>query len=84
MFALKSFKAFVPNRFQHLVFGLIMSFLMSFFMSGVITLINLGWVEGLFGFWMQAWLLAFLFAFPTIVLLGPWVRKLVSSIVIAK
>lgn len=54
---------------------------MSFFMSGVITLINIGMVSGFLGLWINAFVKAFIVAFPTILLVVPQVRKLVSLLV---
>jgi hypothetical protein len=73
---------YIPARYQHVVFGLLMSFMMSGFMSAIITFINLGWVTGFLLIWLKAWVLAFIVAFPAIVMLGPLVRKIVSRVVI--
>lgn len=54
---------------------------MSFFMSGVITLINMGPVEGFFGIWAEAFIKAFLIAYPTIMVVVPQVRRIVRKLI---
>jgi len=71
----------IPSRYSPYVFSFFMSLLMSGVMSFCITLLNLGWVTGLLMLWLQAWSAAFVIAFPTIVLVTPLVRKLVSLVV---
>ena len=58
-----------------------MALLMSGLMSFVITLYNLGWVEDILFVWLKAWQFAFIVAFPSIVLLSPVVRFLVTMVV---
>ena len=54
---------------------------MSFFMSGVITFINIGIIAGFLGLWFTAFTKAFLVAFPVILIVVPQVRKLVALLV---
>lgn len=68
-------------RYAPFLFGLLVSGLMSFLVSGVATLRALGPVEGFGGFWMAAWLPAWAVAFPTILVVAPLVRRLVASLV---
>ena len=53
---------------------------MSFIMSGAITYINLGAVRGFFGIWLHAWIVANAIAFPTILVVFPFARKLAMKI----
>jgi len=71
----------IPQRFSPYVFSFFMSLLMSGIMSGCITVLNLGWVDGLLQLWLQAWAGAFVIAFPTIVLITPLARALVLAVV---
>ncbi len=59
---------------------LLLSGIMSFIMSGVITLINLGLVEGFGVIWFHAWVLAYAIAFPTIMVVFPFARKMATRI----
>jgi hypothetical protein len=53
---------------------------MSFIMSGAITFINLGLVDNFVSIWMHAWFVAYVIAFPTILLVFPFARKLAMKI----
>ncbi len=66
----------IPARFEPLVFAFFMSALMAFVMSGVLTLVNVGPVEGFFRLWMRAYLAAWIVAMPTTMLVAPLVRRL--------
>lgn len=71
----------IPSRYSPYVFSFFMSLLMSGVMSFCITALNLGWVNNLLLLWLKAWSAAFVIAFPTIVLVTPLVRKLVSLVI---
>jgi len=47
-------------------------------MSLVISVFNVGWVSDIVSIWLNAWLFAFVVAFPTIIMVSPVVHKLVS------
>ncbi len=67
----------IPQKFSPYVFSFYMSLLMSCIMSFVITLFNVGLVEGILWIWLQAWGFAWLVALPTVTLVVPVVRRLV-------
>jgi len=71
----------IPHKFEFFVFTFLMSLFMSFFMSGVITFINMGLVEGFTGLWMEAFGKAFVVAYPTIMIVVPQVRRIVKLVV---
>ena len=71
----------IPKKYEMLLFAFLMSSFMSFFMSFVITLINLGLVDGFVGFRLSAFWKAFLVAFPTILVVVPQVRKIVGLLI---
>jgi len=58
-----------------------MSLLMSCIMSFVISVFNIGLVDGIVLIWLKAWGFAFVVAFPTIIAVSPIVRKLVNAVV---
>lgn len=74
----------ISKQYTQLVFSFFMALLMSCIMSFVITLFNLGLVDGLFLIWLKAWAFAFAVALPAILLVTPLVRKLVSLVVATK
>lgn len=71
----------IPRKYEFYVFTFLMALFMSFFMSGVITLINIGWVDGFFGLWIEAFIKAFVIAYPTIMVVVPQVRRVVNMVV---
>lgn len=71
----------IPRRFEPLVFGFIVSGLMSLVVSGIATLRVTGLVAGFTGLWLGAWLTAWVFAFPTVLLVAPVARRIVSRMV---
>jgi len=70
----------LPNKYLNQVQSFLLSGFMSFIMSGIITLMNLGIVDEFINMWFHAWILAFAIAFPTIMLIFPFVRKLAIKI----
>lgn len=68
----------IPPRLAPVVFGLLLSGLMSLIVSGVATLRAVGWAPGIFGLWMSAWASSWLIAFPTVLVIAPAVRRLVE------
>ncbi|MBD1401555.1 DUF2798 domain-containing protein [Pelovirga terrestris] len=71
----------IPQKYEFFVFTFLMSLCMSFFMSGVITFINIGLVEGFAGLWIEAFIKAFVVAYPTIMIVVPQVRRVVKLVV---
>jgi len=70
----------ISIKYLHQVQALLLSGLMSFIMSGAITLINLGPVSGFIWIWLHAWIVAYAIAFPTILLVFPFARRLAMKI----
>ena len=52
----------IPRKYAHVLFGLILSGLMSLLVSGISTLRAAGWGPGFLFIWMSAWLAAWLVA----------------------
>lgn len=71
----------IHRRFAPILFGLILSGLMSFLVSGIATLRAAGPVPGFTGIWIGAWLTAWLFAFPIVLFAAPLARRLVERLV---
>ena len=68
-------------RFAPYLFGLLLSGLMSLFVSGIATLRAIGLVEDFPGLWMSAWVSSWLVAFPTVLVVAPVVRRIVARVV---
>lgn len=71
----------IPNRFAPALFGLILSGLMSFVVSGISTLRAAGWGPGFMGLWTGAWLAAWVLAFPIVLVVAPAARRVVQRLV---
>lgn len=60
---------------------LVLSILMTFVVSGVSSLKNLGPTPGLLAGWMSAWALSWLVAFPTLLCALPLTKRIVQAMV---
>lgn len=70
----------LPQKFAPLLFGLILSGLMSLLVSGISMLRAMGLVDGFAAAWTTAWLTAWLFAFPSVLLVAPLARAAVTRL----
>jgi hypothetical protein len=68
-------------RFAPVLFGFVLSALMSFIVSGIATFRNAGPVDAFLGLWIDAWLPSWLIAFPTVLVVAPLARRLVGRLV---
>ena len=74
--------AMIPSRFAPVLFGLILSGLMSFLVSGIATFRATGWIAGFAGLWAGAWFTSWLFAFPIVLLVAPLARRVVQRLAV--
>ena len=70
-----------PARFAPILFGLILSGLMSLMVSGLSTFRALGLVDGFFGTWMGNWAISWAIAFPVVLVVAPITRRIVAKLV---
>lgn len=70
-----------PSRFAPALFGLILSGLMSLLVSGIATLRAAGWTPAFPSLWFGAWLTAWLIAFPIVLVVAPFTRRIVQRMV---
>ena len=68
-------------RFAPVLFGFILSGLMSLLVSGIAIFRNAGLIDGFLGIWISAWLPSWLIAFPVVLVVAPVARRLVSFLV---
>lgn len=71
----------ISQRFAPILFGFILSGLMSLLVSGIATWRALGLPPDFFGLWMAAWLNAWIVAFPAVLVVAPITRRLVAKLV---
>lgn len=72
----------IPKKYEFVTFAFLMSLFMTFLMSFVVTLINVGLVDNFFSLWGQAFWRAYIIAFPAVLTVVPLVRKIVKKIVL--
>lgn len=72
----------IPRRYAPALFGLILSGLMSFVVSGIATLRAAGLGPGFMGHWTGAWLASWAIAFPIVLVVAPAARRAVERIVV--
>lgn len=71
----------IPRKFAPVVFGFILSGLMSLLVSGISTWRAVGVVPEFGSLWAGAWLTAWLFAFPIVLVVAPLARRIVERVV---
>ncbi len=71
----------IPQRYEHAVFALVLSGLMSFIVSGISTLLALGVTPELLGRWIGSWLPSWAVAFPAVLIVAPVARRIVGALV---
>ncbi|MBX3530107.1 MAG: DUF2798 domain-containing protein [Rhizobiaceae bacterium] len=71
----------MPPRFAPILFGFVLSALMSLLVSGIATFRNAGPVDGFFGLWLNAWLPSWLIAFPVVLVVAPIARRFVGMLI---
>lgn len=70
----------IPRKFQKIVFSFFMALLMSGIISFSMSLVHVGIAKELIFIWLTSWPIAFIVAFPCIMLVSPIVNKLVALI----
>lgn len=71
----KPFFKKLPARYMTIVMPLILSFMMSGVVSLISTLKNTGWHQNILSLWLTAWAISWIVAFPTVLLVLPLARK---------
>lgn len=71
----------MSSRFAPILFGLVLSGLMSLLVSGIATFRNAGPIDGFTGLWVGAWLPSWLIAFPVVLVVAPVARRVVNGLV---
>ena len=77
-------KPFLPKRLKPLAFGLMLSGMMSFIVSGLSTAIAAGVDSALPMRWLAAWVPSWSVAFPAVLVVAPLVRGLLKRVVVER
>jgi hypothetical protein len=70
----------IDKRLAPALNALIMAIVLPFFMTFVVSAVNIGFTEQLVAAWMRTWAIASAAAFPLILILGPLIKKIVGKI----
>ena len=70
-----------PRRFAPILFGLLLSGLMSLLVAGISTFRAVGLEPHFVALWTSAWLTAWLVAFPVVLVVAPLARRAVERLV---
>ncbi len=70
----------IPARFAPIVFGALLSAIMVALVSAFVIAITQGIHKGFAAQWLRSCGTTWPVAFPTVTLVAPWVRRLVSSL----
>lgn len=72
----------IPARYSNLLFGGMLSVIMVTIISGAVTFINQGYDADFFGRWLKGFATAWPIAFPSVLVVAPFVRRVVSKITV--
>ena len=70
----------IPARFAPILFGLILSGLMSWVVSGIATFRSLGLHDAFVVEWAGSWIVSWAIAFPTVLIVAPITRRIVAAL----
>jgi len=70
----------VPRRYSPIVFAVLLTGLMTFVISGVATVINIGLPADFLARWASAWLPNWAIACPVLLLVRPIVQRLTERL----
>ena len=70
----------IPQRYAPVLFGLVLSGLMSAIVSAVATLRTIGLDAELPSIWAGSWITSWAIAFPTVLVVAPIARRLVGKV----
>ena len=71
----------LPARYAAIVLPFFLSCIMTCLISGISTLRGVGLAPGVLQLWLGSWGLSWLIAFPTLMAVLPFVRRLTSKVV---
>jgi hypothetical protein len=71
----------MPARFAPVLFGFVLSALMSFIVSGIATFRTAGFGDHFMSLWIGAWLPSWFVAFPVVLVVAPVARRLVGLVI---
>lgn len=70
----------IPARFAPMLFGFILSGLMSLMVSGLSTFRAVGLIDGFALLWLGNWAVSWAMAFPAVLVVAPITRRIVAAL----
>ena len=70
----------IPARFSNVVFGALLSAIMVCVVSAFVLTITQGISPRFLSQWLRSCVMTWPFAFPTVAIVAPWVRKVVDRV----
>lgn len=71
---------FLPPRYEPIAFALLLSGIQSGIISGISTVMAVGWSADLLLLWGKAYLASWSIGFPGVLLIAPIVRRILKKI----
>jgi len=71
----------IDRKHSNLVFGFFLTFMMTFLVSGISTLLAIGLEPRFLLVWFQAWMSSWVVAFPAVLVVAPLTRRIVARLV---
>jgi hypothetical protein len=71
----------IPARYSHILFGFLLSGMMSCLISGLSTVRALGFGAHFAQAWMGNWAVSWATAFPVVLIVAPITRRIVARLV---
>jgi len=70
----------IPKRFGPLLFGAVLSVMMTCVVSFVSTFNAIGFVQSFASVWLKAWALSFTISFPIVLVVRPLTQRIVDRL----
>ncbi|NBB97148.1 MAG: DUF2798 domain-containing protein [Alphaproteobacteria bacterium] len=70
----------IPARYSKILFGFIMSGMMSFLISGISTFRSLGLGADAVGAWLSGWPISWAVSFPIVAVVAPLSQRIVAAL----
>lgn len=71
----------IPARFAPILFGFLLSGMMSLLVSGLSTFRAIGLGQGFAAVWMGNWAVSWATAFPVVLVVAPLTRRIVARLI---